>query len=292
MGAALAARRRSAASRRGDGLVDQRAARARRGRGPPGADRRGRIGGVADRQRRAASITPARKRSWTCATHSARSTIRRTARVGERRPRRAADRARHVGVGQHEHRVLAVEREHRALEPPRARLADLAPRARGAGEADLRHGRGDERGARVGVAVDELQQSLGQPGAGEDARDPLAAQGHVRRGLEHHAVAGHQRHGGVAQRRGEGLGRRTEDADDPERLVAPAPALDRVLRAREGDPLAGQDRGPVLGQPLQRLDRGEQLHDLDLGARAALLGDDEVGELVESSMTACAARAM
>ena len=203
------------------------------------------------------------------------------ARVGERRPRGAAHRAREVGVGQHEHRVLALEREDRAREAARARLADLAPGARRAREADLGHRGGDQRGPGVGVAVDDRQQALGQPGAGEDARDPLAAQRHVGRGLEHHAVAGHERHGDVAQRGGERLGRRAEDADDAQRLVAPAPALDRVLRAREGDLLAGQDAGAVLGQPLQRLDRREQLHDLGLGARPALLGDDEVGQLVE-----------
>jgi hypothetical protein len=43
------------------------------------------------------------------------------------------------------------------------------------------------------VAVDDREQAFGQPGAGEDARDPLAAQRHVGRGLEHHAVAGHER---------------------------------------------------------------------------------------------------
>jgi hypothetical protein len=49
--------------------------------------------------------------------------------------------------------------------------------------------------------------------------------------------------------------------------------------------------GP-LGQPLQRLDRREQLHDLDLGARPALLGDDEVGQLVELVDDRLAVRAM
>jgi hypothetical protein len=37
----------------------------------------------------------------------------------------------------------------------------------------------------------------------------------------------------------------------------------------------------MLGQPLERLDGGQQLHDLDLGARPPLLGDDELGQLVE-----------
>jgi hypothetical protein len=54
-----------------------------------------------------------------------------------------------------------------------------------------------------------------------------------------------------------------------------------MLGAREGDLLARQDARAVLGQPLQRLDGGQQLHDLDLGARTSLLGDDEVGQLVE-----------
>ena len=40
-------------------------------------------------------------------------------------------------------------------------------------------------------------------------------------------------------------------------------------------------RGPVLGEPAQRLDRRQQLHVLGLGARPALLARDELDELVE-----------
>jgi hypothetical protein len=54
-----------------------------------------------------------------------------------------------------------------------------------------------------------------------------------------------------------------------------------VLGARERDPLAGEDARPVLGEPLQRLDRRQQLHDLRLCARAPLLGAEQLRELVE-----------
>ena len=40
-------------------------------------------------------------------------------------------------------------------------------------------------------------------------------------------------------------------------------------------------RGAALGEPLQRLDRGQDLHHLDLGARAALLAGDQLDQLVE-----------
>jgi hypothetical protein len=100
--------------------------------------------------------------------------------VGESRPRGSARRARDVGVGEHEHRVLAVEREDRALEAACAGRADLAPGARGAGEADLGDGPVDQRGTCVGVAMDDAQQALGQSGAREDAGDALGAQRHVR----------------------------------------------------------------------------------------------------------------
>jgi hypothetical protein len=65
-----------------------------------------------------------------------------------------------------------------------------------------------------------------------------------------------------------------------------------VLAAREADPLARQDARAVLGEPLQRLDRGQELHDLGLGPRAALLAPTSATISPASSMTACAARAM
>jgi hypothetical protein len=215
--------------------------------------------------------------------HAQRALDRATALtgVGERRPRGAAHRARHVRVAEHEHRVLAVQGQDRALQPARAGLPDLPAGAGRAGEADLVDRRGDERRARVRVTVHHLQQALGQPGAREDPRDALGAQRHVGRGLEDHAVASHQRHGRVAQRRGEGLGGGSEHAHDAERLVRPAPTLHRVLRAREADALAAEDRRSVLGQPLQRLDCRQELHNLGLGARAPLLSPDHVDELVE-----------
>ena len=81
-------------------------------------------------------------------------------------------------------------------------------------------------------------------------------------------------------------------ATTPERLVGPARPGERAQRARDGDLLAGQDAGAGLGQPLQRLDRGQDLHQLDLGPRPALLGADQLLDLAASSITACAARCM
>ena len=125
-----------------------------------------------------------------------------------------------------------------------------------------------------------LQQPVGQAGAGEDAPDPLADQAGVGRWLEHDAVAGHQRDSDVSQRRGERLGRRPEHADDPERLVAPAPALDRVLRAREGIRSPARIAGPCSASHCS----------VSMAARSSMTSasargrpcsrDDEVGQLV------------
>ena len=177
---------------------------------------------------------------------AARPRPRRTARaharaalpgVGERGPGDAGRGAARLASASTSIGVLAAELERAALQPAGAGLADLAPGAGRAGEADLGdEPRGHQRGADVAVAVHHAEQALRQPGAGEDARDALAAERGVRRRLEHDAVARHERDGDVAQRRGERLGGRAQHGDDAERLVGPAAALDRMLRCARSRP--------------------------------------------------------
>ena len=134
------------------------------------ADLRRRVGGVADAQRRAAARRPRRGSGRrTLCRQIARPTLPpdcpALANAAHAAPRAAR---RDVGVGEHEHRVVAAELEHAALERPRAGLADRDAGAAPAGEAHLGDGRLDERAAGRGVSVDDAQQPLGQPGARED----------------------------------------------------------------------------------------------------------------------------
>ena len=237
--------------------------------------------GSPTRSRCARRTTPSRKRSCTSWTQKARSTEPpRLPRVGERAPDRAVDRAAEVRVGAHDHRVLAAELEDAALHAARAGLADLAAGGERAREAHLRDRRVDEGAAGLRMAVQDAQQTLRQACAGEHARDPVAGQRRVGRWLEDDAVAGHERHRDVAQGRREGLGGRAEHGHDAERLVGPARAGERAQHPRQRGALAAEDPWALLGQPLQRLDRRQDLHELGLRARAPLLAPEEVDDLV------------
>ena len=70
-------------------------------------------------------------------------------------------------------------------------------------------------------------------------------------------------------------------ADDAVGLVRDPRALGERERAVDAHAARAQGRRAVVGDPLERVDRGQQLERRDLGARAALLGDQHVGELVE-----------
>ena len=82
--------------------------------------------------------------------------------VGEAAPEAAGDRVRQVGVGAHDHRVLAAQLEHRALHPLGALHAHAAPDLDRAGEEDLRRARLDQRLADRAAAVHGAHEALGQ----------------------------------------------------------------------------------------------------------------------------------
>ena len=144
--------------------------------------------------------------------------------VRKARPQGAGDRVLDVGVGKHEHRVLAAELEHRALELARALLADTAPGGDRAGEEDLCDLGAHERVSRSG-AVDGAHETLGHPGPLEDVHDLVAEQRRERGGLQDDAVAGHERERDLAERDRPGVVPGRDDADDAERLVGERRAL-------------------------------------------------------------------
>ena len=201
--------------------------------------------------------------------------------VGEAAPDGAGDRVGQVGVGADDHRVLAAELEHRALEALGADGADLAADLDRAGEEDLADAGAGQRVADRAAAVDDADEALGQAALLEDAADRLAQQRRQAGRLEHDAVAGHQRDRDLAEGDRPGVVPGRDHADDADRLVGEV----AFLRHQEGlahpHLLVGEDLGAGLGAPVQGVDRRQQLHRVGLGARLALLLDQQLGDLVD-----------
>ena len=201
--------------------------------------------------------------------------------VGEAAPDGAGDRVVEVGVGADDHRVLAAELEHRALQPLGADLADLAADLDRAGEEDLAGAGLGQRVADRAAAVDDADQALGQAALLEDAADRLAQQRRQAGRLEDDAVAGHQRDRHLAEGDRPGVVPGCDHADHADRLVGEAGFLARQEGLRHPHLLVGEDLGAGLGAPVQRVDGRQQLHRVGLGARLALLADEQLGDLVD-----------
>jgi hypothetical protein len=123
-------------------------------------------------------------------------------------------------------------------------------------------------------------EPLGQTRALEHARDPLADQRGQRRRLEDHAVAGHQRQPHLAHRDAPRVVPGRDDPDHPERLVHERRALGLQEPLRHRDLLLGEDLGAGAGDPLQRIDRRQDLHRERLGPRLSLLAREQVADIV------------
>src|SRR4051794_9917128 len=197
--------------------------------------------------------------------------------VGEAAPDRAGHGVVEVGVGADDHRVLAAELEHRALQLAGADLADRAPDLDRAGAEDLAGARPGQRVADRAAAVNDPDQALGQAAVLEDVADPLAQQRRQAGRLEHDAVAGHQRDRDLAEGDRPGVVPGGDDADHADRLVGEVAALGEREGLRHPHLLVGEDLRPRLGAPVQGVDRRQQLHRVRLGARLALLADQQLG---------------
>ena len=133
-----------------------------------------------------------------------------------------------IGVRAHIGRVLAAELEPERGEGARRCALDGAPAGDGAGEVAVIDEAGAENAARLVVAeIQVLEQALRQAGPVHRHLEALAGQHRLRRVLEQHRIAGHQRrHDGVDG--GEiGIVPGRDDEHEADRL-----ALDHAAEAR------------------------------------------------------------
>ena len=146
-----------------------------------------------------------------------------------------------VGVGEHDHRVLAAQLERRRDQPPRGRFGDLATGLRGTREHDhvdlldqrrARARRGRSRPAKTFSGQAALAQPVGHQQRGQ--RRDL-------RGLEDHAVARRERRDAVAEGVGQRVVPRADHADQPQRAgSAEISFLPLTSSWLDSHPLVGQ----------------------------------------------------
>ena len=173
------------------------------------------------------------------------------ARPGARSPQRAVDGVGEVGIGEDEHRV--------------------GPGGTG----------GEVHDARAAARGAQAHQPLGNPGARDDARDPLGRRGRIGRRGEDRAVAGQERGADDGERLRERRARRAADADHAHRRVAGARARQRVKRAGKGEAVGAEKPLGVCAKPIEDVNGGQQLERGDLGAGAPGLGGEREAEVVE-----------
>ena len=200
--------------------------------------------------------------------------------VREAAPDRTGDRVGEIRVGADDLRVLAAELEHRALHPLGALDPDLPADLDGAGEEDLSGAGLDQRVADPAASVHRADEALGQTGLLEGLADALADQRSQAGRLENHAVPRHQGDGDLAEGDRPGVVPGCDHAHDADRLVGELGAL-RLEEDRHRELLVGEDLRAVVGDPLQGVDRGEQLHRVALDPRLALLAGEQLGDLVK-----------
>jgi hypothetical protein len=128
--------------------------------------------------------------------------------------------------------------------------------------------------------VDRPDQGLGEAGLLEGLPDPLPDQGREACRLEHDAVAGHQRDRDLAERDRPGVIPRRNHPDHADRLEGELRAL-RLQDRRHRELLVGENVRPVVRDPLERVDGGEDLHRVALDPRLALLIGEQLSDLVE-----------
>ena len=178
-----------------------------------------------------------------------------------------------VGVGEHDHRVLAAELEAHRGERLRGLRHHLLPGRDRAGEHD-EVDLVDQRRAGLAAAGGDLKDALGDPALGEHLGHQQRGQrGHLGR-LHDHGVAGGERRDAVAEGVVERVVPGADHADDAERLVAdhhPAAAHERRRRL---DLLVGEVGGRLPGPELERREPVGELGELGLVGRAAGLGAD------------------
>lgn len=223
---------------------------------------------------------------------------------------RALHRQVQVGVGGHDHRVLAAQLQARALQVASAELADAGADRAGTGEADLVDRARLQGGlqaleGRLAIGVDEVEHAARHAGAPRQLGDRAGGGRGVLGGLPHHGVAAQQRRddvpGGHRDRevaRGDHRGDPDRDPEGEQLLVGhlrrhglpvePAPLAEEEvagvddlldLAQRLGVGLADL-AGHQLGQRLLvRLDQPSQARDHAAAHRGGHLGPLALGAL-------------
>jgi hypothetical protein len=129
--------------------------------------------------------------------------------------------------------------------------------------------------------VDRPHQPLGEAGLLEDHPDPLADQRRQAGRLQDDAVARHQGDRDLAERDRPGVVPGGDHPNHADRLVGELRPLRLQERLRERNLLVGEDPRALVRNPLERVDRGEQLHRVGLDPRLPLLAGEELGQVID-----------
>ena len=194
-----------------------------------------------------------------------------------------------VGVGPHDHGVLAAQLQRHEPGPGlHGRRGHLAAGRHRAGEADGADAGMDGDGrARLGVAVDQLEKTFRNPGLETGGHERLGAGRGVLGRLEHDAVAGQEGGEALPRRDGHREVPRRDHPDDPDGGPGRPAQLGAELRrdrlAPGGPALPGHEVGHVDGllhvaagleEDLPALP-GDQLGQLRLAGEEDLAGPDD-----------------
>ena len=180
-----------------------------------------------------------------------------------------------VGVGEHDHRVLAAELEpdrRQRLGRPRHHLLAGRGRAGEHHEVDLV----DQRLRGVGAADHDLDRVLGQPALAEAVGEQQRGERRHLRRLEDDGVAGRQGGDRVAEVVGQRVVPRADHAHDPDRPVADEELAAEHERVRGADLLVGQVLGRALGPEPERARAVRDLGHARVLVRLAALVDDRL----------------
>ena len=184
-------------------------------------------------------------------------------------------RALEVGVGEHDHRVLAAELQRHRRERARGALHDLLAGRGRAGEhhhVDLV----DQRLTRLAEAGRDLVDALGQAALAHRLDHQQRGQGRDLRRLEDHGVAGGERRDAVAEGVRQRVVPRADHADEPERRVAHDELAAEHERVGRADLLVGEVVRRVLGPEAERAADVADLGEQGVLVGLARLGDDRV----------------
>ena len=184
-----------------------------------------------------------------------------------------------VGVGEHDHRVLAAELERDRGQRLGGARHDLLAGRGGAGEHHHVDGV-DQRGAGVAVAGRDLEDALGQAALAHALGHQQRGQRRDLRRLEHDRVAGGHRRDAVAEGVGQRVVPRPDHADDADRPVAHGELAAGDEQVGRADLLVGEVLRRVLGPEAEGVGGVGDLGQLRVLPRLAGLGDDRLDDPV------------